>query len=131
MELGDALRVQLQVRWQLPEGMEPSSRLLYEAVAYRAEQGEDAPRFRTRILRWQNPGRLTAGGRSWRQGNQADAWDSLGPAIAAFARSEMAAATVQLGPPDQCRRESCGHQYGEHETGGQRCRKCDCPRFVP
>ena len=80
---GDALRVQIGVRLRVPTGFEPSNALLNEAIAYRVEHGEDHPLFRTSIIRWQNPNRARPELRQWRQGNQADAWATLGPAIAA------------------------------------------------
>ena len=58
-------------------------RLADDAVLYRIARGHDAPKTRPRVLRWQNPGRKRAELRAWRQGNQDDAWVSLGPAIAA------------------------------------------------
>ena len=63
--------------------MKPSRELLNEAIAFRVRHGHDTPGFTTGILRWQNPGRRRREDRQWRQGNQSDAWDSLGPAILA------------------------------------------------
>lgn len=80
---GDALRVQIGVRLRIPRGMQPTNALLNEAIAYRVENGEDHPLFRTRIIRWQNPNRRRPELRQWRQGNQADAWATLGRAILA------------------------------------------------
>lgn len=80
---GDSLKVQIAVKARLPKGMKPTNNLLYEAIAYRIEHGADHPNFDTRILRWQNPGRKRGELRQWREGNQADAWTTLGPAIAA------------------------------------------------
>lgn len=80
---GDALKVQIAIEYELPEGMKPTNRLLYDAVLYRVENGHDHPRFTTRIIRWQNPGRGRGELRQWRQGNQGDAWTTLGPAVRA------------------------------------------------
>lgn len=63
--------------------MVPTNRMTYEAILYRIDRGHDAPFTHPTILRWQNPGRKRAELRDWRQGNQADAWQSLGPAIRA------------------------------------------------
>ena len=85
---GDALKVQIGITARLPSGMVPSNQLLNEAIAYRVEHGSDHPNFTTRIIRWQNPGRKRGELRQWRQGNQGDAWATLGPAIsAAMARA--------------------------------------------
>jgi hypothetical protein len=85
---GDALKVQIGITARLPAGMVPSNQLLNEAIAYRVEHGSDHPNFTTRIIRWQNPGRKRGELRQWRQGNQGDAWATLGPAIsAAMARA--------------------------------------------
>jgi len=79
----------MSVHARLPTGLTLSNRLLNEAIAYRVEHGTDHPSFTTRILRWQNPGRKRAELRAWRQGNQADAWATLGSAIlAAVERAE-------------------------------------------
>lgn len=77
------MKVQIGVTARLPRGSEPSNQLLYEAIAYRLEHGADHPNFDTRIIRWQNPGRKRGELRQWRQGNQGDAWATLGPAIRA------------------------------------------------
>lgn len=79
----DSLRVQIGIKATLPAGMEPSNRLLYEAIQYRLDHGDDHPNFKTKIIRWQNPGRKRGELRQWRQGNQDDAWATLGPAISA------------------------------------------------
>ena len=63
----------------MPKGTRPeqiTASLIDEAIKYRIENGEDHPRFQTRIIRWKNPTRKGAHG-NWRQGNQADAWGTL------------------------------------------------------
>lgn len=84
---GDRLRIQIGVRYTLPSGRAASSELLYRAVAHRIDRGDDHKRFRSRIIRWQNPDRDGTAG-DWRQGNQEDAWLTLGPPIRAFIRRE-------------------------------------------
>lgn len=86
---GDGLKVQIGVRVNVRPGAEISNRLLYEAIAYKIDHmnedgsGGAARHTKPRIIRWQNPGRKTGEGRQWRQGNQNDAWVTLGPAIRA------------------------------------------------
>lgn len=77
----DPLQVQISVRAKLPKGRKPSPQLIQDAIRYRVEHGEDHPAFKTRIIRWRNGGRrgnLSA----WRQGNQSDAWGTLGKWLA-------------------------------------------------
>jgi hypothetical protein len=82
--------VQLRVDLDLPAGMADDDRaaaairrLADDAVLHRIGTGRDAPHTRSHVLRWQNPGRKRGEDRQWRQGNQPDAWTTLGPAIAA------------------------------------------------
>ena len=86
---GDRLKVQISVHGALPAGLKATNRLLYEAIAWKIDNGlEDHPRFPAEIIRWQNPGRRQKEDREWRSGNQEDAWITLGPAIrAAIARA--------------------------------------------
>lgn len=91
---GDALKVQIGIEYELPEGFEPTNALLYEAVLHKIRNGTDAAHFKTKIIRWQNPGRKHAEDRAWRQGNQADAWDSLGPALDFAISAELEAARL-------------------------------------
>jgi accessory colonization factor AcfC len=75
----DPLQVQISVAARLPKGTRPeqlTAALIDEVIKYRIENGEDHPRFKTKIIRWKNPTRRSAFAR-WRQGNQADAWGTL------------------------------------------------------
>lgn len=78
---GDELKVQIGVRFNMEK--EPSNRLAYEAILHRIDRDDNAPRTQTRIIRWKNPGRKSGELREWRQGNQDDAWVTLGPPIRA------------------------------------------------
>lgn len=76
----DPLQIQISVQARMPKGTRPeqlTAALIDEAIKYRIENGEDHPRFKTRIIRWKNPTRKGKHA-SWRQGNQADAWGTLG-----------------------------------------------------
>lgn len=75
----DPLQVQIAIKARLPKGTKPAhltAALFDEVIKYRIENGEDHPRFTTKIIRWKNPSRKGAHAR-WRQGNQADAWGTL------------------------------------------------------
>jgi hypothetical protein len=76
----DPLQVQIAIRAKLPKGTRPeqlTAALFDEVIKYRIENGEDHPAFETRIIRWKNPTRRGAFSK-WRQGNQGDAWGTLG-----------------------------------------------------
>lgn len=79
----DPLRIQVSVRLKQPidprtgEPIPLSPDVIQEAIRYRVENGQDHPRVTTRIVRWKNPSRAGSLSR-WRQGNQADAWGTLG-----------------------------------------------------
>ena len=73
----DPLEIQVNVRMRLPRGTKPSEQLARDFIDYRIEHGEDHPRATTKIVRWRNPSRGGALG-TWRQGNQPDAWATLG-----------------------------------------------------
>ncbi len=73
----DPLEIQISVQMDLPKGTRPTHELAMEFVEYRIEHGEDHPRAKTWIVRWKNPARPGKGA-SWRQGNQADAFATLG-----------------------------------------------------
>jgi hypothetical protein len=79
----DRFAAQIQVRFDMPEGFKPTRALTREAIRYRIKNGIDAPRTHTKILRWRNPGRRMGEDRAWRQGNQPDAWATLGAVIEA------------------------------------------------
>lgn len=78
----DPLEIQVNIKMRLPKGTAPTESLAQEFINYRIEHGEDHPRATTKIVRWRNPSR---GGRAgnWRQGNQGDAWGTLGKFLAA------------------------------------------------
>jgi hypothetical protein len=79
----DPLSVQITVRCKLPKGSRPeqlTASLIDEAIKYRIENGEDHPAFVCKIVRWKNPARKGKNA-GWRQGNQADAWTTLGPQL--------------------------------------------------
>jgi len=79
----DPLEIQISVKLKLPKHVDPKTvpaSLIDEVVRYRVEHGHDHPRAQTRIIRWLNPSRKGRKGQ-WRTGNQADAWESLGPAL--------------------------------------------------
>jgi hypothetical protein len=86
----DPLEIQVNVRMRLPKGTKPSEQLARDFIDYRIEHGEDHPRATTKIIRWRNPSR---GGRlgAWRQGNQSDAWGTLGK----FLRAGTAEVTLR------------------------------------
>lgn len=76
----DPLQVQISVRVKVPKGTKPkqlTASLINEAIAYRIENGYDHPKIESKIVRWRNPTRPGGKG-SWRQGNQSDAWATLG-----------------------------------------------------
>jgi hypothetical protein len=73
----DPLEIQISVRMRLPKGTAPSQSLAHEFIQYRIDNGEDHPRATTKIVRWKNPSRKGTAG-NWRQGNQSDAWATLG-----------------------------------------------------
>lgn len=78
---GDKFAAQIGVRFEMPDGFKPTPALVRAAIRYRIKRGHDAPRTHTRILRWRNPGRRQSEDRAWRQGNQSDAWTTLGQVI--------------------------------------------------
>jgi hypothetical protein len=80
---GDQFAAQIRVRFEMPAGFRPTQALVKEAIRYRIAEGEDAPRVRTKILRWRNPGRRMSEDRAWRSGNQPDAWNTLANVIRA------------------------------------------------
>jgi hypothetical protein len=80
---GDQFAAQIRVRFEMPAGFRPTQQLVREAIRHRIKEGEDAPRVKTKILRWRNPGRRMSEDRAWRQGNQPDAWNTLGNVIMA------------------------------------------------
>lgn len=77
----DPLEIQVNVKMRLPRGTRPTEALAREFIDYRIEHGEDHPRATTRIVRWRNPSRAGSLG-AWRQGNQDDAWGTLGKFLA-------------------------------------------------
>lgn len=77
----DPLQVQISIKSRLPKGVEVAASLYQDAIRYRVEHGEDYPAFTTRIIRWRNGGRR-GNLSSWRQGNQSDAWGTLGKWLA-------------------------------------------------
>lgn len=79
---GDSFAAQIRVRFH-KGGISPTTELVNEAIRYRIENGEDFPDVTTKILRWRNPGRRRGEDRAWRQGNQDDAWETLGAVIEA------------------------------------------------
>jgi hypothetical protein len=86
--------VQISIRAKLPKGKRATAALYQEAIRYRVEHGEDHPNFTTRIVRWRNSSR---GGQlsAWRQGNQSDAWGTLGKWLT---HSTVGATTVRRRP---------------------------------
>ncbi len=81
----DPLQVQVTCSFRLPAGMEPTAQLVKEAIAFRIANGYDAPGVTTAIVRWRNPKRLSPEDRTWREGDQAAAWETLGNALSAWA----------------------------------------------
>ena len=76
----DPLEVQISIRFKAPKGTQPeqlTAALYDEVIKYRIENGVDHPAFTSKIIRWKNPARAGKKG-AWRQGNQSDAWDTLG-----------------------------------------------------
>lgn len=73
----DPLQVQISVRLRLPAGVKPTTARTQAAINYRLEHGYDHANATTKIIRWRNPSRPGQLSR-WRQGNQEDAWATLG-----------------------------------------------------
>ena len=77
----DPLQVQISIKFKKPKvpgrNVKTSASLYQEAIRYRVEHGEDHPLFETKIIRWRNGARRGQLSR-WRQGNQTDAWGTLG-----------------------------------------------------
>ncbi len=88
----DPLQVQITINYKARPGTRPeqlTAALYDEVIKYRIENGEDHPAFETKIVRWKNPTRKGAFSR-WRQGNQDDAWGTLGKWLK-FARVDVIA----------------------------------------